>query len=221
MKNWSNNSVSKFCHDIKNPVTSALISIELLKEILKSEKKEALELVKDIESDLEYIGGIVGENSSIEEFSPDKEIKKIIKRYNGAMKIDISCPKNLIIKADKIKFRRVMSNLLDNAKNAEADFVEIEVRKDPGCLSIIIKDNGCGIPKKNLSKIFEYGFSTSGSGLGIVIVKEIVEKEFKGSVEIESKTGEDHGTKVILSFLDKPSSRAQLSSRTRSGICFV
>ncbi|MBL7198449.1 MAG: hybrid sensor histidine kinase/response regulator, partial [Candidatus Omnitrophica bacterium] len=66
-------------------------------------------------------------------------------------------------------------------------------------MSICIQDTGCGIPKKDISHIFDPFYSTKekGSGLGLSIVYNII-KEHKGSIKAESRINK--GTKFAIEF---------------------
>jgi signal transduction histidine kinase len=64
-----------------------------------------------------------------------------------------------------------------------------------------IEDNGCGIKEENMSKIFAPFFTTkssykSGTGIGMYIVRRMVEENHKGKISFESRYGE--GTKIIF-----------------------
>ena len=67
------------------------------------------------------------------------------------------------------------------------------VSKDGKFAEISIQDTGSGIEKEKLDKIFEVYFTTKpdglGTGLGLVVVKDIVEKQYKGRVLVESELG--------------------------------
>jgi signal transduction histidine kinase len=87
-----------------------------------------------------------------------------------------------------------LSNLISNAlkyknRNAEECFLEITFRKQEGKHLIQIKDNGIGISKENQAKVFDMFFratlQSTGSGLGLYIVKETVEK-LGGTIAVDS-----------------------------------
>ena len=63
----------------------------------------------------------------------------------------------------------------------------------PDHIFIAIRDNGIGIPKKNLAKVFDPFFTTkptgTGTGLGLSIVFDIVTKECGGTITVESEVG--------------------------------
>ena len=71
------------------------------------------------------------------------------------------------------------------------------VKHDEHILLIMIEDEGAGIPKENLDRIFHPFFTTRGIGLGLAITQRIVE-EHGGEIRVESAPGS--GTRFILSF---------------------
>jgi len=80
----------------------------------------------------------------------------------------------------------------------------MNIKKSNNFIDLSIKDNGVGIPKKSQVKLFSKFFraenvmrmQTSGTGLGMFIAKNIVEKH-KGKISVKSKEGK--GTEVIVS----------------------
>ena len=97
---------------------------------------------------------------------------------------------------------QVMVNLIHNsAQSIESNGqIWIKTWMDDGMAKISIKDNGRGIPKDDLDKIFELGFTTKsedeGTGLGLAICHGIIEKH-RGSIEVQSELGK--GTEFIIS----------------------
>jgi len=83
-----------------------------------------------------------------------------------------------------------MSNILSNSVAAVDGQGEIDVSlsSDPEFITIQIKDSGPGIPDENLEKIFEPMFTTkkTGTGLGLVICKSIVEQH-GGTISVSNK----------------------------------
>ena len=113
-------------------------------------------------------------------------------------------PRTLELTADPEFIEQVLINLLLNAqqavygcKNAE---VHLEARLDKrGKIVIEVKDNGPGIPKDNLEKIFIPFFSTKegGSGIGLSLSRQIM-RLHKGTIGVHSKPYAE--TSIILSF---------------------
>ncbi|MBS1487993.1 MAG: HAMP domain-containing histidine kinase [Bacteroidetes bacterium] len=107
---------------------------------------------------------------------------------------------DLIVYADKPRMKVILNNLIGNALKyrnvARSDqTVTIHAEKKESNLHIKIEDNGIGIEPIHLPRIFEMFYRASeksqGSGLGLYIVKETVEK-LHGSIEVASQAG--HGT---------------------------
>lgn len=135
-------------------------------------------------------------------FSPEEEIKKVIhifsyisKKVGVSVSSSISC--NVRIMGDPIKFSHIITAIVSNAIDSYADVIDdrvksvsIIMRVDNNHLSISIEDNGCGISKENIDKIFEAFYTTKepdkGTGLGLSIVKNLIAKDFGGEVAVES-----------------------------------
>jgi len=85
----------------------------------------------------------------------------------------------------------VFANLVENAiVHADADTIGISTELDEGQVTVSVEDDGDGIPEERRDEIFERGFSTgdtSGSGLGMYIVNELVES-YGGAVSIGDST---------------------------------
>jgi signal transduction histidine kinase len=98
--------------------------------------------------------------------------------------------KDFSINCDPRKMEGVMSNLLNNSVQAVDGQGEIDVTMSSNSkfLTIQVKDSGPGIPDLDLEKIFEpmYTTKTTGTGLGLVICKSIVEQH-GGSISVSNK----------------------------------
>ncbi|MCM3412955.1 ATP-binding protein [Metabacillus litoralis] len=107
---------------------------------------------------------------------------------------------------DEHDFVVIFGNLIENAFDSFNDSPEenkeihVSIEQEEEFLSILIEDNGKGIPEQIKPYIFQEGFSTkdrSNHGIGLFLVKEIVKKA-GGTIEIESSPV--HGTSFIISF---------------------
>lgn len=102
---------------------------------------------------------------------------------------------------DQDKMLQLLLNMMKNACEAmEANgSIHIKLSRDPKNATLIIQDNGPGIPSEQLEKIFHPFFTTkeTGTGLGLSICYKIVQ-DHQGSLEVESELG--IGTKFILTF---------------------
>lgn len=111
--------------------------------------------------------------------------------------------KRVTIFSDPYQLRQVLINLLTNAIQATPDTGEIKIHlvNADDNVSFSIVDNGRGVPKENMEKIFEPFFSTKapgqGTGLGLFVTRGIVEK-LEGRIELESRLGHGAEFRVIL-----------------------
>lgn len=169
-------------------------------------------------------------------FSLNEEIQDVLDVLSyKARKFDISLgfssdhPASLL--GDALKFNQIVLNLVTNAIDAyiperqvdapEKAFLEMNHRKHEVRVSLhekgeniilSIKDYGMGIPEAHIEKIFEPFFTTKvseqGIGLGLSLTKRIVEKDFGGTIRVESKVGV--GTEFVIQLPKKhePSSQS-------------
>ena len=99
---------------------------------------------------------------------------------------------------------RIVNNLIQNViAHSHADKIKIALSKKENNMELLLADNGVGIEKEDLKHIFERlykcdkGRSEKGSGLGLSIVHQLVEK-MGGNITVESLPGK--GTEFMLLF---------------------
>lgn len=108
------------------------------------------------------------------------------------------------VNLDPDAYMRILNNLIQNViSHSHADKIKISLSKQNGDIKILVSDNGIGIGKEDLKHIFERlykcdkGRSEKGSGLGLSIAHQLVEK-MNGTISVESTQGK--GTTFILLF---------------------
>jgi len=205
---------------IENIMNEAYSLYEELSEMNcpKPVLEKSLSISKSIhEVKKDYISTIKGLNEMTHKASDYKvlsiyEIFEILKNYLEQEKIEYS----VTIDSD-IKFLKtskhydlvsIFRNLINNANEAMKDIKNPKIsvtmqRINLNCL-IKVKDNGHGIKNNNMNHIFKPGFSTKYSietgdvnrGIGLTLVKDIIEKEFSGKIEVKSQLGK--GTEFIV-----------------------
>ncbi len=109
------------------------------------------------------------------------------------------------VRLDTDSYMRILNNLIQNViSHSHADKIEIVLSKHGKNMKLLLADNGVGIEKEDLKHIFERlykcdkGRSEKGSGLGLSIVHQLVEK-MGGNITVESVPGK--GTEFALFFL--------------------
>ena len=129
-----------------------------------------------------------------------------VERYNGKIETDLKATDAFVL-ADEMHITNVIFNLMDNAVKYKRDDVDllliVKTWNEPGRLMIAIQDNGIGIKKENIKKIFEKFYrvhtgnlhDVKGFGLGLAYVKKII-TDHKGTIRAESEL--NVGTKFII-----------------------
>jgi signal transduction histidine kinase/DNA-binding response OmpR family regulator len=107
---------------------------------------------------------------------------------------------------DKDKLEKIFTNLLGNAfkYTPEQGTVAVTISADDNRLRLVVEDNGPGIPKKELDKVFDRfyqveGTEDKGSGIGLALVKELVEL-YRGQVSVSSEPSKGSRFRVSLPF---------------------
>ena len=191
---------SRIAHDLKQPLTIMYTYAEMLTPEILSKLDS-----KDKEKWLRLQNSIFDMNRIIEDvldFARTTEIKKkkssllsilrlALNHVKSSYGIEINLPeKDISLNCDSRKIEGVMSNLLNNAVQAldEQGEIDVSISSDSKFVIIRIKDSGSGIPDENLDKIFEPMFTTkkTGTGLGLVICKSIVEQH-GGTITVSNK----------------------------------
>lgn len=223
--------VSLAAHQLRTPLSATKWSMRMLIDgdlgELKPEQKELLEngyqsnermigLINDLLDVARIEEGRFGYNFVFADIRGiiDKAIKEqslIAKKRN----IDIIFQKPSEhfpkVKIDPSKIELVIENLLENALyyTLSGGSIKISIKpRNEFFLEVTVKDNGIGIPKHQMSRLFSKFFrgenavqmQTVGSGLGLFIAKNIV-KEHGGEIWVDSKEGE--GTEVHFTLLLK------------------
>ncbi len=126
---------------------------------------------------------------------------------NKKMQLQLDCEEDLIINLDPARFEQIMLNLLDNAlKYSNENTVSaIKAKRLPDSISISIIDQGMGIPDEDIPHIFDRLYrveksrarDTGGFGLGLSIVKQLVEIQ-GGAISVTSTLGQ--GTCFTIKF---------------------
>lgn len=203
-------------HDLATPLSLVSLHLDRMKykheqgsiENVQAQLKKAIHATNYLESFVKAVRKQLQSQGSDNMFSINKEIKMVIQMLNHKartqnIKIIFHSVKEIKIYGDQIKFSQLMINLVLNAIDAyeakildeENRIINIQLSKNTNAVRLIIQDYGVGILKENIKKIFQPFFTTKsaekGTGIGLSISKEIVEKNFGGEIHAESakKTG--------------------------------
>jgi two-component system, NtrC family, sensor histidine kinase HydH len=207
-------TVSSVAHEMKNMLVPMRGFLRRIRENPNSGAKAAsyLEIVDQESAKLEKM---VKDMLSFGRFAPlqkeEVEVKALVddirqvmdqEFHENGVKFVCKCQDGIReVSLDREKVRHALANLLQNALQATPKGKEVRllVRLDQGLLHMLVEDEGSGIPKENLDRIFQPFFTTKpqGTGLGLAITHRIV-KDHGGEIKVESNPG--NGTRVSMSF---------------------
>jgi PAS domain S-box-containing protein len=196
-------------HEIRNPLSSLNINIELLREELGTEahlsqKEEIDSLINFISYETLRLENNLKEFLDFNRLPPltfgwvqlNEVLDSVVRllRPDAQMKnakIETHFQKKLPpVKIDVSQFNLALSNLIVNSIQAVSEKGEIHLftRGSKKNVFVVLKDNGVGISKENLSRIFDFMFSTKpmGSGLGLSITKKII-SDHHGEISVKSE----------------------------------
>jgi signal transduction histidine kinase len=177
-------------------------------KIIEENLSRASELIRSFkEVSVDQTGGDVREINLL------NYIKQILMSLQHNYKkslvsVDISnINENLILKLQPGALSQVMSNLLLNSlahgfEENQVGLISISAQISENNLMLLYEDNGKGVPKENLRKIFEPFFSTKrgsgGSGLGMHIVYNIITQKFNGKIDINSDANQGVKFEILI-----------------------
>lgn len=222
--------IENIAHQWKQPlsfITITTSSIKLKKEVNILKDDELQDGLEKIESRAKYLAQTIDDFRNF--FNPDKKsssflLKDCISRALSLSSATFSSSNIKIIKniediefvSNENELIQVFLNILNNAKD-ELDkkdydkYIFIDIFKKDGYVVFEFKDNAGGISKENLSKIFNSHFTTKelsqGSGIGLYMAKDIIEKSLFGTIEAQNieysyEDKEYKGAKFIIKFKD-------------------
>jgi len=210
-------------HDLRAPLTSIMGLIQLanmegmgeqLKEYLQHMQTSANRLDNFIK-DLTHFSRNARLQVTSEPIQFEKMISELFEQYQfmdyqSPVKTYVSVEQSKTFRTDRSRLQIALGNIISNAmkyslEQDEESYVKVDVTVASGRATIQIKDNGMGIDAEHHSKIFEMFYRADnhkpGSGLGLYIVKETIEK-LEGTIEMVSAKGQ--GTQFTLVIPDLP-----------------
>lgn len=204
-------------HDLRVPLTNMLGLIDITNMTIKDDApKKYLSMMKDSVVSLDdVIRGILdySRNSrseiKIEEVSIKEMIQKtqdMLKYYNGFDNVQfrLRSEESTPLYTDKARLTAVISNLLSNSikyynKKEQTPYISITAKVTVDKAMIFVEDNGIGIPEEYQEKVFDMFYRASaqatGSGLGLYILKETLQK-LDGKISLVS--GKDIGSTFVV-----------------------
>lgn len=206
-------------HEIKNPLSTLNINLQLLKEELQSmtgeNGKRAYVKTQVLQKEVQRLDEILNDflrfAKGQELELKDHNINEILDEVVDFVTPEIKQKKILILKSydanlplcriDSNLIKQAILNIIINAEQAMGNGGELMVRtsRDNKYIQLDITDTGSGIPKDIVDKIFQVYFSTkkTGTGLGLPTAKRIIE-DHKGAISVQSEEGKGTNFSIKL-----------------------
>ena len=221
-----NDFINNMTHEFKTPISTISLAAQMLKDPAVGKSPQMFQHISGVINDetkrLRFQVEKVLQMSMFDKQKATLKMKEIdanemiagvintftlkVERYNGKITSSLDAEDSVIF-ADEMHITNVIFNLMDNAvkyKRADEDLLlDIRTWNEAGKLMISVQDNGIGIKKENLKKVFEKFYrvhtgnlhDVKGFGLGLAYVKKIIQ-DHKGSIRAESEL--NVGTKFII-----------------------
>jgi signal transduction histidine kinase len=209
---------SGILHDLANPLTSMGLNLRMAQsadpETQASLLSRALVATERMETLVRAARNQVRSQAEPYEFSIADEIEQATellayKARKADVHFNLDEVENIRVIGNPYAFSRSVCNLITNAieayNNPEADefrIVRISASANQDLALVTVEDRGVGIPPEVMSRIFEPLVTTKsasgGSGMGLATVKSIIERDFGGEIQVESKPGE--GSRFTIRF---------------------
>ena len=212
LENLRKNLLTDISHEIKTPVSVIRAGSETLNSGALEDKNIAKKFAKSIQDNAERLSEMIDDLLELEkiEFSglvPKKKKMNVLQQtniiidslqslmYEKNIRLNNLIASEHTIKTDKDSFRTILSNLIANAIKYSPDGSTITLKSSitETDLTIEIADEGYGIEKQNLKRVFDRFYRTEkarahskGTGLGLSLVKQLTTR-LGGNVSVESK----------------------------------
>lgn len=208
-------------HEIKNPLTPLRLSVQSfqrkfftnfnVEENPKNTEKinefcesiiQQIDILSNISSAFSALTTLPNKND--EHFNIIPVIKRALDIFDSNEIIFYCTENEIVMNFDKDQLIRIVTNLVKNAiqatENQQDAKIIVSLSKTEHSVELSVTDNGIGIPKIHQEKIFEPKFTTktSGSGLGLAMVKRIV-TSYNGTISLSSKEGK--GSTFLIRFV--------------------
>ena len=217
LKNLRRDFVANVSHELKTPITSIKGFVETLRDGAMNDPTDAGRFLAIIAKQTDRLNSIIEDLLSLSRIEEETQKRQVAlvkapirKVLQGAMqtceakaaakniRLDLDCPQEVMANANVILLEQAVVNLLDNAIKYSDDGKTVRVcgRQNDNGVTIAVSDQGWGIEKKHLPRLFERFYRVDkarsrdlgGTGLGLAIVKHIAIAH-GGNVSVESAPG--------------------------------
>ncbi|MCV9930412.1 ATP-binding protein [Flavobacterium sp. LS1R49] len=203
-------------HEIKNPLTPMRLTVQSFQRKFDPAAPDVKQKLNDYsETLIQQIDTMSAVASAFSNFAsmPAQQnetlnvvevVELSLDIFNEEYLVFQSEEEEIISKMDRTQLIRIITNLVKNATQAIPEHqhhksILVTVKRQGDNVEITVKDNGIGIQKQDIERVFEPKFTTknSGMGLGLGIIKNIIEN-YKGTITFETEYGKGTTFTVTL-----------------------
>ncbi|OAV76190.1 Sensor histidine kinase YycG [Bacteroidales bacterium Barb7] len=226
LSEMKNDFINNMTHELKTPVSTISLAAQMLKDADITKNQDVFKHISSVINDetkrLNFLVEKVLQISLFERRQASLKLKEIdvndlvtgiantfalkVEKYGGSLDVDLRA-ENSGIYADEMHITNVLFNLMDNAVKYRRQDVPLRLMSrtwnEDGKLMLSVEDNGIGIKKEHLKKVFDRFYriptgnvhNVKGFGLGLAYVRKIVQ-DHKGTIRAEN--ADTTGTKFII-----------------------
>lgn len=226
LENVRRDFVANVSHELKTPVTSIKGFVETLLDGAMHDPEDAERFLRIVASQADRLSGIIDDLLTLSRVEQEAEKAEVLlergpldevlraavdacrlKADEKNVRIELACEEGLEARRNPPLLEQAVVNLIDNAVkySAEGQTVRVEAGRTGGEIAIRVTDQGCGIPRQHLDRVFERFYRVDkarsrklgGTGLGLSIVKHIAQAH-GGRATVESAVGQGSTFAVCL-----------------------
>ncbi|HYF12788.1 MAG TPA: HAMP domain-containing sensor histidine kinase [Candidatus Paceibacterota bacterium] len=216
--------IAVLSHELRNPLATLLSNVEIM-QYEQENKDNTRKTLSVMQRNITAMRQLIDDLLEVSRITRDKislkkekiDLRDIVKDVVGATRSDGAKKQQTIkltvssdpcfVSADPVRMTQVLTNIVDNSIKftPPKGFIEVNISREGADVVISVKDNGIGIRKEDMERIFEAFVQAvrdksqkegRGLGLGLKIVKNLVELH-GGSIDVSSE-GEGQGSEFIV-----------------------
>jgi len=201
-------------HEIRNPLSSMALNVELLEDDLADASEESRELLRAIRREVERLTDLSGQYLSFARRGPQRleveDLREVVSEAAEFMRRELeqqgvslevhNAERPVPATVDEAQIKQALYNLMRNAREAMPSGGRVTVSVNAaagGGSDVIVEDEGVGLDEATRARLFEPFFTTksNGTGLGLAITRQIIEAH-GGSIACEPK--QPRGTRIWI-----------------------
>ena len=206
-------------HEIRNPLSSMALNVELLEDDLADASEESRELLRAIRREVERLTDLSGQYLSFARRGPQRleveDLREVVGEAAEFMRRELeqqgvslelhNAAVPVPATVDEAQIKQALYNLMRNAREAMPSGGRVTVSVSAGVgggSDVVVEDEGVGLDEATRARLFEPFFTTksNGTGLGLAITRQIIEAH-GGSIAFEPK--EPRGTRIWIHLGDR------------------